>query len=116
MSYSVTHGCKTFANGLLYSDEICTTLDRMTLTILARTCKAVKEMVQNSLYYHASITSFHKLSLFSRTLSNASSYGKGGCIVSKNVCDLDLKLNPKKEQGSHSTAVVLSRLIGAVGR
>jgi hypothetical protein len=94
-----------------YSDDICTLLDRKTLTILARTCKAVKEKVQNPLYYHASITSFERLSWFSRTLNEASSKDKG---VSKNVHDLELELDPTKEKGSHSTAVVLSRMIRTV--
>jgi len=105
-----------FTNNALNSDDVCSHLTRYTLTLLARTCKAINEKVQNPLYYHASVRGFTKLSLFHRTMGDSAKFDRRGDPISKNVHDLRLILDPTKEGGDRNTAVILGRMVTSIAR
>lgn len=99
----------------VYSDDVCSHLSQHTLTKLARVNKTTNRKVQDPLYYHAVVHGFTKLSLFVRTIDAAQCDKRGG-FFGKNVLDLRLILDPKKEKGNRATAVVLGRMVASVAR
>lgn len=102
------------------SEQIYNYLTPAILTRLARVNKALYASVQSPLYRHASIGSFEKLKLFVGTLNNVAMFDRWGeGAVSKNVVTLDISVDPNATEaagGSRPTAVLLSRMIAAIGR
>lgn len=102
------------------SEQIYNYLTPAILTRLARVNKSLYASVQSPLYRHASINSFEKLKLFVGTLNNVAMFDRWGEeAISKNVVTLDISVDPNATEvagGSRPTAVLLSRLIGAIAR
>ncbi|KAG0136809.1 hypothetical protein HOY82DRAFT_478431 [Tuber indicum] len=103
------------------SEQIYLSLPYGDLTRLARVNRALYTSVQSPLYRHAKVTSYERLTLFIRTLHHVARFDKsGGGAVSKHVVTLRLTIDPNaSESGSlnhnRPTAVMLSRMIGALG-
>jgi hypothetical protein len=76
--------------------------------------------VQTPLYRHAKVTSYEKLTSFVRTLNSVASFSNMGYgAVSKNIATMRLAVDPGATEaagGTRPTAVMLSRMICAVGR
>ncbi|PUU78979.1 hypothetical protein B9Z19DRAFT_1047547 [Tuber borchii] len=104
------------------SEQIYRSLPYGDLTRLARVNRALYTSVQSPLYRHAKVTSYERLTLFIRTLNAVACFDKSGeGAVSKHVVTLHLTIDPnasESESPSHNrpTAVMLSRMIGALGR
>ena len=107
---------------IFYSEQIYRSLPYGDLTRLARVNRALYTSVQSPLYRHAKVTSYERLTLFIRTLNAVACFDKSGeGAVSKHVVTLHLTIDPnasESESPSHNrpTAVMLSRMIGALGR